>query len=75
MTKYLLILGILASANGAAACGLQDDTACSREQSGAQYAIEVPTEKFITNCDPGVDCHHMDSGQHYSLQAPITNGG
>lgn len=45
---------------------------CKSEQSGAVYCIQAPPlEKLTTDCDPGVDCHHMQSGQHYSVQRPV----
>lgn len=45
---------------------------CHSEQSGGVYCMDVPPiEKLTTNCDVGVDCHHMESGQHYSLQRPL----
>jgi hypothetical protein len=46
---------------------------CPSEQSGTLYCVETPpVEKLITDCDAGVDCHHMESGQHYSLQRPVS---
>jgi hypothetical protein len=46
---------------------------CPLQQSGSRYCVVVPpVEKLITDCDPGVDCHHMQSGQHYSVQSPVT---
>lgn len=46
---------------------------CNSEQSGAIYCVvSPPLEKLTTDCDAGVDCHHMESGQHYSLQRPLT---
>jgi hypothetical protein len=45
---------------------------CHYEQWGNKYCVVTPpVEKLITNCDPGVDCHHMESGQHYSVQRPV----
>jgi hypothetical protein len=45
---------------------------CPSQQSGLVYCVQTPpVEKLITDCDDGLDCHHMESGQHYSLQHPV----
>lgn len=70
MSKFLLFFAILSSASAASACGL-DGRKCERMQSGDEYVVQQrPVEKITTDCDPGVDCHHMQSGQHYSQQKP-----
>jgi hypothetical protein len=73
MSRYLLALGLVFCSHAAGACGLDDNKYCGREQSGAEYTVDVPLEKFTTDCDAGVDCHHMQSGQHYSVQSPLKN--
>jgi hypothetical protein len=75
MLRFALALGLALSAQSAGACGLDSDSACQREQSGAEYRLDVPTEKFITDCDAGVNCTHMQSGQHYSVQTPLARDG
>ena len=76
MIKYALLaslaLPVLAHAadySGAARAN------CRLEQSGNGYCTVRPIEKRITNCDPGVDCRHMESGAHYSVQAPVVPRG
>ena len=45
---------------------------CDSDQSGATYCVDAPPlEKLTTDCTAGVDCHHMESGQHYSSQRPL----
>ena len=71
MSKYLLFLAFVSAASTAGACGL-DGGNCQRMQSGDEYVVQQrPVEKIITDCDPGVDCRHMQSGHHYSQQKPV----
>jgi hypothetical protein len=44
---------------------------CHIDEIGQKYCVEVPLEKIITDCEPGMNCTHMQSGQHYSQQSPV----
>jgi uncharacterized protein (UPF0179 family) len=69
MFRFVLPLLLLASTAPAHACGLEGK--CQRLQSGDHYVVSNrPVERYITDCEQGVDCHHMQSGQHYSVQTP-----
>jgi hypothetical protein len=78
MFKYALLIGFLLPTCASAADMIQQASrssgqSCPMDQSGNRYCIDAPpVEKLITDCDPGKDCHHMESGQHYSVQSPIT---
>ncbi len=75
MFKYAFLIGLLLPACASAADDIQANrsgSACPLDQAGNRYCLDVPpVEKLITNCQPGQDCHHMESGQHYSLQRPV----
>lgn len=75
MFRYALFIGLMLPACASAADYIVysgEKRHCPMDQAGNQYCIDAPpVEKLITDCDPGVDCHHMQSGQHYSLQSPL----
>lgn len=75
MLKYALLIGLTLPAFAFAAdynaSGDFSRKGCRMDQSGNRYCIVPPIEKRITNCDPGVNCQHMESGAHYSVQAPV----
>ena len=77
MFKYAVLIGLMLPTYASAADYIQSErtsqkSRCAQEQWGNHYCVVVPpVEKMITDCDPGVNCHHMESGQHYSIQSPI----
>lgn len=44
---------------------------CPLDNAGNRYCVQRPVERFITDCDVGLNCTHMQSGQHYSVQRPV----
>jgi hypothetical protein len=76
MFKYVLLAGLAVLPFSASAADYiaveRNHAACPMDQSGNSYCVVTPpVEKLITDCDPGVDCHHMQSGHHYSVQRPV----
>jgi hypothetical protein len=76
MFKYALLIGLMLPAYASAAdyaTRYSDQPSCRSDQAGNRYCVTtLPVEKLITDCAPGVNCHHMQSGQHYSVQSPIS---
>jgi hypothetical protein len=77
MFKYALLISLVLPACASAADYIEHSSNrshanCPSDQGGNRYCIDTPpVEKRITDCDPGVDCHHMQSGHHYSVQSPV----
>ncbi len=75
MFKYAFLIGLILPVSASAADYIvieRHAPRCPMDQSGNRYCVVVPpVEKLITDCDPGVNCHHMQSGQHYSVQRPV----
>jgi hypothetical protein len=75
MLKYALLIGLVLPNDAFAADYIiQEDGSgknCPLEQWGNRYCQEVPVEKVTTDCNFGAECHHMQSGQHYTQQTPI----
>jgi len=75
MFKYALLIGLVLPVSALAADYVEGERVarnCPMDQSGNRYCRELPVEKFITDCEPGMDCHHMQSGAHYSVQTPAS---
>lgn len=74
MFKFAILVGLLLPLSASAAdyvVNRHHAPKCPLDQSGNRYCVvKPPVEKLVTDCDRGVDCHHMQSGQHYSLQSP-----
>lgn len=77
MFRFALLISLAVPTLASAADyieGSRSHLNCPAEPSGNHYCVEAPpVEKLITDCDPGVDCHHMQSGQHYSVQSPVNS--
>ncbi|MDB5524672.1 MAG: hypothetical protein JWM58_2435 [Rhizobium sp.] len=78
MLKYALLIGLVLPVSASAADyiqgsdGLREERGCPSEQNGNHYCIDAPpVEKVTTDCEPGMNCTHMQSGQHYSIQSPV----
>ena len=76
MFKYALLIGFMLPTYASAADYIEHygnkNSTCPSDQGGNRYCIDAPpVEKLITDCSPGVDCHHMESGHHYSVQRPV----
>jgi hypothetical protein len=73
--KYAFLIALALPAVASAADYVvesNDKPRCPTEQTGQVYCvISPPLEKLVSDCEPGKDCHHMESGQHYSLQKPV----
>ena len=79
MLKFLLVIVALMPISAMGADYIESEGAvvkhhhkhCPMAQDGTRHCVEGPVERWITDCDFGVECHHMQSGQHYTTQRPV----